>query len=288
MQITLVNTTPLTCIFALLPSFSHRTDSFKMHYRTHLVIYCIFSVLICAAAQDDDYDIPCPNNCSSRGSCGLHGVCSCFEGWTGADCATESLLVSNGQIITSNVEENGEIATFHTFLTHLTAHLVIDIQRTSDVRAPLDVFISSRGRPSEAQWNVRARMEADEDFVELVIKNGRNGEWFCGIAFVSNENSTRVVGFSIAMNATNALDSSLASPETPSTGTNPVTSDQPSTASTPGSTDFALDTNTVAIVAGVLCSVIILILVGGIVSILLLRTKMERMYSKLNEQAGMR
>lgn len=112
------------------------------------------------------------------------------------------MLVSNGRIITSSVEENGEIATFHTFLTHLTAHLVLNVRRTTDVRVPLDVFISSRGRPSESQWSVRARMEADEDLVELVVKNGRNGEWFCGISFTSNVNSTRVVGFSIAMNAT--------------------------------------------------------------------------------------
>ncbi len=114
----------------------------------------------------------------------------------------ESLLVSNGQIITSSVEENGEITTFHTFLTHLTAHLVIDVRRTSDVRVPLDILISSSGRPSEVQWNIRARLQPDEDFVELVIKNGRNGEWFCGISFPSNENSTRVVGFSIAMDVT--------------------------------------------------------------------------------------
>jgi hypothetical protein len=132
-------------------------------------------------------------------------VCTVFVRVLKAGLALIVLQVSSTRstiktpAIHSSVEENGEIATFHTFLTHLTAHLVLNVRRTTDVRVPLDVFISSRGRPSESQWSVRARMEADEDLVELVVKNGRNGEWFCGISFTSNVNSTRVVGFSIVI-----------------------------------------------------------------------------------------
>lgn len=45
------------------------------------------SWLAAALATAAAYTAPCPNGCSLKGTCEASGLCTCYPGWTGEDCA---------------------------------------------------------------------------------------------------------------------------------------------------------------------------------------------------------
>lgn len=50
------------------------------------------AALLVAAAPVAVLSQGCPNRCSGKGTCGSSGTCTCFDGYTGADCSLRALV----------------------------------------------------------------------------------------------------------------------------------------------------------------------------------------------------
>lgn len=92
----------------------------------------------------------CPSDCNSHGTCGSNGVCTCNDGWTGADCSKPSNSLSNGVTTATYSVDRWKWQYFIANLTSPAAYLQITVTQLS---GDADVYIKKNALPSTVSWD---------------------------------------------------------------------------------------------------------------------------------------